>query len=146
MNRKRTFFQLVNLAYANGNLTVRVAELVEGTPDGYIGTPLVVGASSQQFAVHFEQVSEFRSKAEPCFVVEGKHRDVTGFLFECVDSNYIGQVCPFGVGAKEPARHFGVFTESVVIEVLSSHEPRIEVESNAAQQCLPADAPKAARR
>lgn len=68
---------------------------------------------------------------------------MTGFIFECLDSEYPSYVCPFGSGAKDPARHFCVFTESVVVEVLSSNEPRIEAESNVAKQAAPRNAPEA---
>jgi len=126
MNQHRSYFDLVDIKFSHACLTVCVAELVEGAPDGYVGTPIVIGAQSRKFTVIFEGVTEFRSKAEPCFVAEGTQRDITSFVFECLGSEYLSHICPFGAGAKEPAKHFVVFTESVVVEVLSSNEPRIE--------------------
>jgi hypothetical protein len=41
MKQKHTFFKLIDLSYSDANLTIRVAELVEGKPDGYIGTHLL---------------------------------------------------------------------------------------------------------
>ena len=140
--KKYTFFELVDLSYSDARLTVRVAKLVKGKPDGYIGTPLVIGPQSRHFIVYFDGVTEFRSKAEPCFVAEGDQVDLSDFVFECLGSEYVRQVCPFGSGAKEPARHFCVFTESVVVEVLTSNEPRIEAADNTAQQGAGADALK----
>ena len=134
MKQKHTFFKLIDLSYSDANLTIRVAELVKGKPDGYIGTPLVISAQSRQFTVYFNGVTEFRSRAEPCFVAEGNQVDLSDFVFECLGSEYVSHVCPFGAGAKDPARHFCVFTEDVVVEVLSSNEPRIETASNAPQQ------------
>lgn len=145
MKNKHTSFELVDLKYRDANPTVRVAELVAGEPDGYIGTPLVISAESRRFTVYFDGVTEFRSKGEPCFVAEGNRVDLSDFVFECLASAYVSHVCPFGAGAKDPARHFCVFTESVVVEVLSSNEPRIEAAGNAAQQGAPRAAPKAAR-
>ena len=145
MKQKHTFFELVDLRYSDANLTIRVAELVQGEPDGYIGTPLVISAQSRHFTVYFDDVTEFRSAAEPCFVPEGNRVELTDFVFECLGSQYVHHVCPFGAGAKDPARHFCVFTESVVVEVLSSHEPRIETASNPAPQGASRDAPKSAR-
>jgi hypothetical protein len=126
MNKKRMYFELLDISYCKAQLKVRVANLVSGQPDGYIGTPLVIGNESRVFTIIFDGVSEFRSSAEPCFVAEGNQNDITDFLFECIGSQYSEHVCPFGVGAREPARHFCVFTESVVVEVLSKNEPKIE--------------------
>ena len=119
------YFQLLELSYHDAQLVVRLATLVEGQPDGYVGTPLVVGSNSKIFTVKFDGVAEFRSTAEPCFSIEGSRKDITEFLFECIGSQYVEKVCPFGVGAMSPARHFCVFTESVVIEVLTENEPEI---------------------
>jgi hypothetical protein len=135
----KQFFQLIELSYQPARLIVRVAELVEGEPDGYIGTPLVVSATSKMHSILFEKVADFRSRAEPCFSFDGEHRDITGFAFECLDSSYIKESCPFGIGATRNVRHFGIFTESVVIEVLSSSHPRIEVIAENAQQSVQPD-------
>jgi len=131
MTQKHTFFDLVDLKYSDANLIVRVAELVDGKPDGHIGIPLVISAQSRYFTVYFDGVTEFRSKAEPCFVEEGNRVDLSEFVSECLGSEYVGHACPFGAGAKDPVRHFCVFTESVVVEVLSSNEPRIEMAGSA---------------
>lgn len=120
------YFELIDLSYSGAELKLRIATLVTGKPDGYVGTPLVVGDESKEFTVKFHGVAEFRSTAEPCFVAEGTQKDITDFLFECVGSPYLEKACPFGVGASGPARHFCVFTESVVVEVLSKNEPSIE--------------------
>jgi len=120
------YFELIKIFYEPGQLTIEVAELVKGQPDEYIGIPLVIDARSRRWTLYFESVAEFRSRAEPCFAAEGTQHDLTEFLFECVNSDYINQVCPCGVGASEPARHFGVYTESVVLEILASQEPKIE--------------------
>ena len=125
MTKSHRFFDLLDIEYRDAILTIRVAELLEGEPDGYIGTPLVVKPSSEAFAICFKDVTEFRSRAEPCYTPDGKQRDITPFLCECLDSDYVRQVCPFGGGAKEPARHFAVYTESVVLEVLTSTEPQV---------------------
>lgn len=127
MATAQRYFELVSMEYAAAALTVRLTELLEGDPDGYIGRPLVRRPNSRTFTVRFTNVTEFRSRAEPCYVLEGTRRIVTDYLCECVGSDYIHQVCPFGRGAKEPARHFVVFTEQVVIEALSSNEPTVEV-------------------
>lgn len=126
MNKKRVYFELLDISYSKAQLKIRVASLVEGLPDGLIGTPLIIANASKKFTVLFNGVSEFRSTAEPCFVAEGTQKDITDFLFECHGSQYREHVCPFGVGAREPARHFCVFTESVVVEVLSENEPTVE--------------------
>lgn len=120
------YFELLELSYRNAQLVVRVASLVEGVQDGYIGTPLVVGNDSKTYTVSFDDVAEFRSTAEPCFSLDGSRKDITNFLFECIDSKYVKKICPFGVGATSSARHFCVFTESVVIEVLAENEPQIQ--------------------
>ncbi len=41
---KSTYYDIVDLRYEEASLTVRVVELVDGEPDGYIGIPLVVAA------------------------------------------------------------------------------------------------------
>ncbi len=126
MTKHYKFFDLVDVIYSNAVLTVRIAELVEGAPDGYIGTPLVIDSQSKQFKVSFDSVAEFRSSAEPCFSPEGIRRNMTDFLFECFESEYLSHTCPFGVVANENVRHFVVFTESVVLEVLCPNDPKIE--------------------
>lgn len=128
------YFDLIKVLYEPGELTIEVAELVKGEPDGYIGIPLVVNATSRRWTIYFEHVAEFRSRAEPCFAAEGAQHDLTDFLFECVNSEYINQLCPCGVGAREPARHFGIYTESVVLEILASQEPKIEETTNMNRQ------------
>jgi hypothetical protein len=120
------YFELIELTYHSAQLVVRVANLVEGAPDGYIGTPLVIGSESKRYTVTFDGVADFRSTAEPCFSIEGSRKDITEFLFECIGSQYVEKICPFGVGATSAARHFCVFTESVVIEVLAENEPQIQ--------------------
>jgi len=127
MERKSAYFDLVDIAYGDASLIVRVVELIKGEPDGMIGTPLLVGAKSRRYIVNFNGVTEFRSRAEPCFAWDGQAKDKSDFLCECVGSDYVRQICPFGEGAKEPTRHFVVFTETVVLEVLSSNEPTVEL-------------------
>ncbi len=134
MQTKLIFYVLFDLNYSNANLIVRIIELVEGEPDANHGIPLIISPISRKYSIHFEQVSEFRSKSEPCFVGEGKHVDMTDFLREYTDSEYVKQICPFGIGAKEVARHFCIFTTSVVLEVLSEKAPQIIFENNIIQQ------------
>ncbi|KXB32424.1 hypothetical protein AT959_01680 [Dechloromonas denitrificans] len=120
------YFDLIDIAYNKATLVVRVIELLEGNPDGYVGRPLTITEQSQTFRIEFDRVTEFRTNAEQCFTPEGTTRNITPFVFECVGSKYASQACPLGAGAGEAARHFVVFTESVVVEVLSLNEPTIE--------------------
>lgn len=124
---ERRFWDLVSMMYCNATLTIRIAEMRESAPDHLIGRPLQVTEGSEQLALHFDNVTEFRSCAEPCFQYDGKPRNLASYLFECTGSEFLKTVCPFGIGAKEPARHFCVLTEGVVIEVLTNEEPRIEL-------------------
>lgn len=126
MSKKHRFFDLVDIAYSDATLVVRVTELLEGKPDGYVGTPLVVTPQSGTFRIKFDSVAEFRTNAEQCFSSEGIRRDIASFVFECLNSTYATKACPLGLGAKDGARHFVVFTESVVVEALSPYEPTIE--------------------
>ena len=119
------FFQLLGVTYAPDTLEIQLALLVEGQPDGHIGTPLVVGDHSVRYTISFKGVSEFRATAEPCYVKPESVVDMSAFLFECLASEYAGRSCPFGVGPRTSARHFCVFSEDSVIEVLSSVAPTI---------------------
>lgn len=127
MKKKPTYHEIIDIRYEDASLTVRIVELVDGEPDGGIGIPLVVGADSRRYTIHFKGVTEFRSKAEPCYDTDSERTDISEFLWEDHSSDYVDEACSFGEGAKDPARHFCVYTESVVVEVLSSHEPRIEI-------------------
>lgn len=123
---ERTFWDLESVTYLHPTLTVHIAKMHQGEPDGYVGLPLLVTDESEHITLHFDNVTEFRSCAEPCFQHEGDVTRLTPYLHECTSSEFSQTACPFGRGAKNPARHFFVFTERVVIEVLANAQPRIE--------------------
>lgn len=82
------YFDLIDLKYCEAILSVRIAELVLGEPDGCNGTPLVINETSKKFTVVFKDVSDFRSQAEPCFSCDGDPEKITDFLYECKKSKY----------------------------------------------------------
>jgi len=117
-------FDLVDLRFQDAELTVRVVTLVEGPPDGFLGTPMVVGERSEFFTVVFPEVAEFRSTAEPCFVARGERTDLAEFLFECTGTDYPDRACPLGIAPSATRkRHYCLATESIVLEVLSAVPP-----------------------
>lgn len=122
------YFELLDMTYQAAQLVIRVANLVEGQPDGLIGLPLIISDESEIYKIEFSNIAEFRSTSEPCFSEEGEEKEITNFLSESIGSEYAKTVCVCGVGAREPARHFFVYTESVVIEVLANEEPVIHRE------------------
>ena len=95
-------------------------------PDGGIGLPLAVTDESEHVALHFDDVNEFRSRAEHCYRQEGDAAQLTPYLVECTNSKFLETVCAAGRGAKAPARHFCVLTERVVVEVLANAAQRVE--------------------
>ncbi len=120
------YFQLLELTYKPEYLKISIAQLIEGEPDGYIGRPLTVSPKSKRYTIVFNGVGNFRSIPEPCWRYEGKENKITGFLSECFESEYSQNLCPCGTGSGSK-RHFYVFTESVVIEVIAEYEPEIMV-------------------
>lgn len=123
MTSEQRLWDLVELVFRDDTLLVTLGELIRGKPDGYIGSPLLMGQSSERIELSFEDVSEFRSVAEPCYKIDGARTDISEYLCECVESNYAKQSCTFGGGPGEHARHFCVLTESVIVEVLCSAPP-----------------------
>ena len=120
------YYELEELKYRDDTLSVTIVTLMRGEPDGAIGIPLVVGDQSNWYKIEFQGVTDFRSQAEPCFNYHGEERQLSDYLFECFKTEYLESACPFGAGAGlDPPRHYYVFTESVVINVLSMSEPII---------------------
>jgi len=130
------FWQLLSLTYQEATLTICVASLHKGNPDGLVGVPLVLNEESKAFKISFEPTEEYRSKSEPCFTHEETDISITDYLFERPDSTYCKEACPFGAGSSltEAMRHFYVFTESAVIEVLCTNLPAVEPIQLKAQQ------------
>lgn len=123
---ERKFWDLENVTYCHATLTVRIAEMRQGEPDGCVGLPLLVTDESERITLHFDNVTEFRSCAEPCYRYEKDVTRLTAYLDERTGSQFLQTTCPYGGGAKDPARHFCVLTERIVIEVLANALPRIE--------------------
>jgi hypothetical protein len=61
----KMYYDVVEILWKDVNVTMTVAELVEGEPDGGIGLPLVIDERSKMFEVVLSNVVEFKSVSEP---------------------------------------------------------------------------------
>jgi hypothetical protein len=118
------FYDLVEFIWKEATVKLKVAELLEGEPDGCIGLPLVIDESSKVFEVTLSNVYEFKSVSEPFFHLDGKRQKINDFVWEVIGSEY-RKTAGFYGSKPETARHFIVFTETLVFEALSDTEPVI---------------------
>ena len=126
------YYDIIEILYKGGKLrggtvTLKVAELVTGEPDGAIGLPLVIDDRSKIFEVTIFNVVEFKSVSEPFFHLDGERREINDFVWEAIGSEYKKTVGFYGGATEETTRHFIVFTETLVFEALSNTEPVINL-------------------
>ena len=123
------FTDIVEIIWREDTVKLIVAELVEGEPDGRVGFPLVIDERSKIFEVILSGVVEFKSVSEPCFHLDGEKKKINDFVFEAIDSEYRKTACPFILRTTNPysRRHFVIYTETLVFEVLSDTEPIIRI-------------------
>jgi hypothetical protein len=120
------YTEIIEIIWKNENMTLKVAELVEGEPNGYIGLPLVINEKSKIFEVTLSNVFEFKSVTEPFFCPDGEERKINDFVWEAIGSEYIKTAGFYGP-TPETARHFIIFSERIVFEALCETEPVIRV-------------------
>ena len=127
------FHVIEHFRFADGVLSMQVAELLEGAPDGLIGLPLSVLPNSRWYAVRIGGVGHFNVSPEPMVVLSKAARRITNFLFEELGSPYLVEwgwaAATFNLTRPKPQephlRHYVVHAENFVLNVLSAHEPEV---------------------
>jgi len=120
------FYDLVEIIWKEATVSLKIAELLEGEPDGCVGLPLVIDERSKVFEVTLSNVYEFKSVSEPFFHLDGERQKVNNFVWEAIGSEY-RKTAGFYGPTPETARHFIIFTETLVFEVLSNTAPIISL-------------------
>jgi hypothetical protein len=92
------YYDLVELIWKDANVTLKVAEMVKGEPNGLIGLPLIVDERSTLFEVTFLGVVEFKSVLEAFFQRDGEIHEINDFVWEAANSEYRKTVSCFGPG------------------------------------------------
>ena len=127
------FHILEDVRFSNGILSIEIADLNTGMPDGLVGLPLVVTEQSQRYLVQFPAIAGFRSVPEPLNGLSDSSKEVYPFLFLEMDSEYLRECANdakyFVYGSERPEnpsiRHYVVYGENTVIHVLSATEPHV---------------------
>ena len=122
------YTDMIEIVWNRKDLTLKVAELVQGKPNGNIGIPLEINGNSRIFEVILTNVVEFKSVSEPFFHFNGEKRNINEFVWEAIGSEYINTAgCVGGGPGPEKAKHIVIFTESIVFEALCENEPLIRI-------------------
>ncbi|MFT3758964.1 hypothetical protein [Thauera sp.] len=119
------------LGFEDGALSIGLEELLEGPPDGFVGLPLMVLPASRKYAVRIAGVGHFVVCPEPVFSFGSNARKLTDFLYEEDDSALLAEygwgAATFNLGhprlVNREMRHFVVFADNFVVNVLSASEP-----------------------
>jgi hypothetical protein len=134
-----SYYVVNDLAYREGKLSLLVVELLQGEPDGVIGLPLVKRPESRRYRVEFSCVGHFKVGPEPFANISSNAIQQTEFLYREPESQYLrdlgGSVSIFPMSRPWPAnpviRHYVVYAENFVLEVLAAVEPSVQEVVNA---------------
>jgi len=127
------------LAFREAKLSLLVVELLQGEPDGLIGLPLVKRAESRRYTVEFSCVGHFKVGPEPFANISSNAIKEADFLYREPESQYLqdlrDSVSTFPMTRPWPAnpvvRHYIVYAENFVLEVLAAVEPSVQEVVNA---------------
>ena len=128
-----------DLAFRQGKLSLLVVELLPGEPDGLIGLPLVKRPESRRYRVEISCVAHFKVGPEPFANISSNAIRQTDFLFHEPDSQYLrdlaDSVSTFPMSRPWPenpvVRHYVVYAENFVLDVLTPVEPSVQEVANA---------------
>jgi hypothetical protein len=128
-----------DLAFRERKLSLLVVELLQGEPDGLIGLPLVKRPESRRYRVEFTCVGHFKVGPEPFANISSNAIKQTDFLYREPESQYLrglgDSVSTFPMSRPWPEnqviRHYVVYAENFVLEVLAAVEPSIQEVVNA---------------
>jgi hypothetical protein len=128
-----------DLAFREANLSLLVVELLQGEPDGFIGLPLVKRPESRRYRMEFSCVGHFKVGPEPFANISSNAIKQTDFLYREPESQYLrdlgDSVSIFPISRPWPenpvVRHYVVYAENFVVEVLAAVEPSIQEIVNA---------------
>jgi len=128
-----------DLAFREGKLSLLVVELLQGEPDGVIGLPLVKRPESHRFRVEFSCIGHFKVGPEPFANISSNAIKQTDFLYCEPESQYLrdlaDSVSTFPMSRPWPenpvVRHYVVYAENFVLEVLAAVEPSTQEVVNA---------------
>ena len=117
------------------SLSIQLTALHRGEPDGGIGIPLIVTKDSSKYLVNFERAGRFRVLSEAFNELKKPYEKINNFLYGMLDSKYLREHessakiftnIPFDAEIK----HYMVYSEFFVVDVLASEPPIIEVVEN----------------
>ena len=128
-----------DLAFCEGKLSLLVVELLRGEPDGLIGLSLTKRPESRRYRLEFSYVGHFKAGPEPFSNISANAMKQTDFLYCEPDSQYLrdlaDSVSTFPMTRPWPAnpvvRHYVVYAENFVLDVLAAIEPSIQEVTNA---------------
>ena len=125
------YYSVEEVSFAKGILTVRVASLHTGQPDGLIGLPLTKTPESRSYLVTFKQVGRFRVLREPWNQLKDPFESLAKFVHRQLQSPYLAQnlesVTIFNPDVPHGAQvqHYVVYGENYVVDVLAADSPTI---------------------